>query len=145
MNIATCIFNLTTFPVGISFSLTILFFHYSAHFFFMSRIMKKKYRQGKGNPNWKGGQIKDTSSYVHSRAPDHPFASKNGFYVLRSHLVAEKILNRYLTPNEQVHHINEIRDDDRPKNLYLFANKSDHIGYHRLKSKPILISNLFTQ
>jgi len=109
----------------------------------MSRIMKDKYRQGKGNPNWKGGKIKDSSGYIHLRVFGHPFASKRGSYVLRSHLIAEKILDRYLTGKELIHHINEIRDDDKPENLYLFSNKSIHIGHHHLKNKPELTSNLF--
>jgi len=34
-------------------------------------------------------------------------------------LVAEALLRRYLVEGESVHHINGIRDDNRPENLEL--------------------------
>ncbi|MBU1880828.1 HNH endonuclease, partial [bacterium] len=39
--------------------------------------------------------------------------------VRKSRLIAEKILNRYLLKTEVIHHINKIRNDNRPENLYL--------------------------
>lgn len=95
---------------------------------------------GEDNPIWKGG-IKKTYGYITILSPDHPNKGKYG-YVHRSRLVAEKCLDRYLTPEEVIHHINEIRDDDRPKNLYLFSSQSIHIKFHFLKNKPKLTSNI---
>ena len=46
----------------------------------------------------------------------------------------EKMLGRYLKPEEVVHHKNKLRDDDSPKNLKLFANKSKHIKFHKINS-----------
>jgi hypothetical protein len=42
----------------------------------------------------------------------------------------EQHLGRYLEKEEQVHHINEIRDDDRIENLQIMS-LSDHNKLHR--------------
>ena len=100
----------------------------------------KKGSAGKKCVNWGGGR-----SYYRNRwfirKPNHPFVCQNGCVRL-SRLVAEKYLNRYLTPKEVIHHINGIKDDDRPENLYLFATSGKHSQYHSMKNKPKLISNL---
>ena len=56
-----------------------------------------------------------------------------GKVVLRR-IRAEK-LDRYLEREEVVHHINEIKDDDRPENLTLFKNQGEHATYHNKKRK----------
>lgn len=43
----------------------------------------------------------------------------------------EKKLCRYLKREEVVHHINEIKHDNRLKNLMLFPNNFEHIKHHR--------------
>ena len=45
----------------------------------------------------------------------------------------EKKLGRYLTKDEIPHHINGIRDDNRPKNLELFENNGKHLAKHNTK------------
>lgn len=40
-----------------------------------------------------------------------------GKYVKRARLILEEQLGRYLLPGMDVHHRNEIKDDDRPENL----------------------------
>lgn len=102
----------------------------------------KKYPQcsGKKHWNWKGGKLKIRNRwYIYE--PNHPLATKIG-YVLQSRLIVEKYLDRYLTKKEIVHHINEIKDDDRLENLYLFETLSKHSQFHGYKSKPTLKSNL---
>jgi hypothetical protein len=78
-----------------------------------------KQRIGEGNFNWRGGSTKHTKGYVCVYFPGHSRASNN--YVLEHILVMEEKLGRELYPNENVHHINGVRDDNRPENLELWV------------------------
>lgn len=73
---------------------------------------------------------------------DRYFVWMNGKRIRYARYVAEQCLQRKLTKEEIVHHINEEPSDDRPENLYLFANQSEHMRHHGWKIKPILISNI---
>jgi hypothetical protein len=53
-------------------------------------------------------------------APEHPRAGKKG-YVFEHILVVERALGRHLTLQENVHHRNGIRDDNRLANLELWT------------------------
>ncbi len=105
----------------------------------------KGYNAGKKHYHWKGGKRITSQGYLEIKSPNHPFKSKQG-YVPKHRLVAEKALGRYLTKWEVIHHINDNPLDNRPKNLYLFANRWKHCVYHRFvncgKIKPITKSNL---
>jgi len=82
----------------------------------------------KNHPRWKGGQV-EMLGYVFVKKPNHLFANDCG-YVKRSRLVMEHHLGRYLKPEETMHHINGIRDDDRIENLQLFKTNGSHVSYH---------------
>lgn len=106
----------------------------------ISLAKKKQNLIGKKSIRWKGGKIiKHNRIYIYS--PNHLFKNNQG-YVYQYRLIAEKILCRYLTSNEIIHHIDNNTLNDNPKNLYLFPSNSKHISYHNLKNKPELISNL---
>lgn len=85
---------------------------------------------GEKHHNWKGGVKRRSDGYVYIYRPDHPRATKNG-YVMEHILVMEEVLDRYLLPEEQVNHINGIRDDNRPENLMVFRDARDHQMWHQ--------------
>lgn len=89
---------------------------------------------------WRGGRSLKVDGYVYAYSPDHPARSggKCKRQVLEHRLVMEKVLGRYLLPNENVHHINGNRSDNRPENLELWVKKqplgqrvSDLVAYAR--------------
>lgn len=100
----------------------------------------KEWREKIRKALWKGGKYKSNGRWFIYK-PNHPFCNYNN-YILRSRLVAEKCLGRYLEKGDIVHHINGKTDDDRPKNLHLFYSNSEHSHYEGLKKKPKLLSNL---
>ena len=72
--------------------------------------------------NWKGGKIQHKERW---------YIRKNGIYIAQTRLVMQEKLERKLKQKEIVHHINEIKSDDRIENLYLMRNRKQHSGYHR--------------
>ena len=85
------------------------------------------------------GRIYQSNGYVLLFKPEHPFSSKQN-YILEHRFIAEQKLNRFLTDKEIIHHINGIRDDNRPENLHLFPNISAHRKCH--SEDQSLVSNI---
>jgi hypothetical protein len=67
---------------------------------------------------------------VYQYAPEHPDAASAKGYVLQHRLVMEAKLGRRLSPSELVHHINEVKDDNRPENLEIH-DRSTHMKHHK--------------
>jgi len=101
------------------------------------RLKKIGIYVGSNHPNWKGGRAIDKDGYILIYKPEHPFCNCHG-YIFEHRLVMEKMISRYLKPKERVHHKGikypigsiENKQDNRPKNLQLFANNGEHAKFH---------------
>ena len=82
-------------------------------FLFKGKRLREK------NPNWRGGKSKNKKGYI--------LILQGENYVLEHRIVMEDYLGRRLTQNEEVHHINGIKDDNRIENLALTIKKM-HFG-----------------
>ena len=83
---------------------------------------------GHKNNNWKGGRCLDSYGYWRVWTPNHPYSDYWG-YVFEHRLVMEKHIGRYLSREELVHHINEIKTDNRIENLQVMT-RIEHSKYH---------------
>lgn len=76
--------------------------------------------KGANHNSWVSGSTYTNDGYVLLYMPDHPRA-QNGRYVREHVYVMEGIMGRPLEPHENVHHVNGVRDDNRPENLELWS------------------------
>ncbi|MFA7706237.1 MAG: NUMOD3 domain-containing DNA-binding protein [Candidatus Omnitrophota bacterium] len=89
-----------------------------------SKSKISKALSGANNPRWKGGR-RIRNGYVEILAKQHPHCGCEG-YVSEHRLVIEKYLRRYLTRIECVHHLNNIKSDNKISNLVVFKDNSSH-------------------
>lgn len=107
--------------------------------YWLGKTMSKEARQnmsanhadfsGSKNGRWKGGKRIDKDGYVLVLKKDHPFADYHG-YVREHRLEMEKYLGRYLKPEENVHHVDKNKQNNKIDNLKLYASTSEHQKYH---------------
>ena len=86
--------------------------------------------QMENNPRWNGGRRISYQGYVMVKMPSHSASDSNG-YVREHRLIMEKQIKRQLNPSEVVHHINGLKQDNRPENLRLFSSNAEHRRCHR--------------
>lgn len=94
-----------------------------------TKLKMSQSHQGKKSRFWRGGKYKMVSGYICVYSPNHPLANRDK-YVMEHRLVMEKVIGRYLRPEEVVHHIDKDVSNNKPDNLLLFADNSEHIKYH---------------
>lgn len=73
--------------------------------------------------------VKDGRGYMWIYKPDHKNSTPTG-YIREHRYVMEQKLGRLLKKSEVVHHINGIKADNRPENLKVFIQHSEHMKYH---------------
>jgi hypothetical protein len=81
---------------------------------------RRRSEAGEANGNWRGGTTRHKAGYIMRMARGHPRAGKAG-YVFEHILVMEEMLGPYLLASETVHHLNGVKDDNRPENLELWT------------------------
>lgn len=99
---------------------------------------RRKHHSYKGNlhPNWKGGRYKTNHGYIKIWMPEHPRARNST--VWEHLLVWEQHNGQSLPEGWVIHHLNGVRDDNRPENLVALPKKV-HAGE---KPSRLLIAKL---
>ena len=108
-------------------------------------IASNKKRTGNKSGTWKGGKTITFQGYVlihRSLIPDeykYLANEQRNRYAREHRLVMAMNMKRKLTKEDLVHHLNGIRDDNRPENLAI-VNKNNHerktllvLAYKRIK------------
>lgn len=80
-----------------------------------------------------GGKYIDDKGYVKILNTSHPKNIRG--YIYEHRAVMEAYLGRMLQPWETVHHINEVKIDNRVENLFLCTVK-EHSAIHREGKRP---------
>jgi len=80
--------------------------------------------------NWKGGRRITKNGYVEVLNPDYRNTSKS-YYIHEHRLVWEKTYGKKIPKGYVVHHLNGVKDDNRPENLVAMK-----IGEHLNQAEP---------
>lgn len=86
-----------------------------------------KAHKGKPKPYF-SKRRKAGTGYIQLYKPNHPMANKIG-YVYEHRLIVSQKIGRVLKTEEIVHHLNGVKDDNRPENLAL-TTRIGHEDFH---------------
>jgi hypothetical protein len=95
-------------------------------------VQLRGHAKGSDHPNWRGGRRINASGYVRVWVdPSSPFSvmvpdSEKSSHVLEHRLVMAEALERPLRDDEEVHHLNGDKTDNRIENLQLLVGKHGH-------------------
>jgi hypothetical protein len=87
------------------------------------RFIRGHHLKGRKGDRYRGGKY-DDHDYECVYMPQHPFTPKNN-YVRIHRLVVEAHIGRYLTPKENIHHIDGNKRNNDISNLQIVSN-SEH-------------------
>jgi len=74
-------------------------------------------------------------AYVHVHVGrDHPMADSRG-YCAEHRLVMARLVGRMLAPGEVVHHVDGVKRNNDPSNLWLFADGGSHRSWHEMSAR----------
>ena len=80
--------------------------------------------------DWIGNEYYNSEGHVKVYAPNHSGSNKVGS-ILKSRMIVEDILGKSIPKNAEVHHVNNIKDDDRPTNYVLCQDRAYHMLLHQ--------------
>lgn len=105
---------------------------------FCSQECRSKGMSGEKNVKWAGGKKfkrGKNRGHILVYAPEHPHNRKN--YIPEHRHIVEKNIGRFLKPEERVHHINMIQDDNQIENLHIFSKEEKHFLAHGSLNKCV--------
>lgn len=82
-------------------------------------VVENGSRRAENSVSWGGGRTVSSKGYIMVRVDDT--TARGWHYEPEHRVVMAAILGRQLHQDENVHHINGIRDDNRPENLELWT------------------------